>query len=483
MLKRTLMAAACLMACLSAPAQTASPETAPSLVGRLDVNSIIRITEKAGKFADRIEPGSSGKLVFATIGLTVNPQVVDYDLSKPFSLLLFSDPSDKANPWGVCAILSKRREKLPPLVKIFGNDLRVKDLGDGRAALATSERLLNSLGDETLKPKAVEGQSVPDIALSLVPEAVLKGVSLSDVFLKQAVDASKGKPLDDLEGMKEARIKLQRFELVAKQLSELSLSISFAEEPAASLKVAFKAKEGSALEAFIKSQKGAAPNPEAFVLSGADCFGSAAIVASPVLIESLSSMYNEIAIETSLDEKSMRYADAIAELAKAATGEVSFCAGSRQGLPLTVVEARFAPESRAVVEKAVAANAKGRTDTPDLWLLRDWSSGASMYCLLEKDRAKLLFGSCDEDDAAELLAKGRLLKAEPLPKELLAYVAKALKPEEAFLEDAKSSRAFLTVYAKGSSLEAKLDVTPDDLGALQPISIKPPSKRNAGRQP
>jgi len=210
------------------------------------------------------------------------------------------------------------------------------------------------------------------------------------------------------------------------------------------------------------------PSPESFMIEGSDCFGSASIAPDPSLVSSLSSMYNEIAVETSLDEKSMRYADAIAALAKAATGELSYCSGVKSGFPISALSAGFQPGEFKSVEKALSANAKGRTETPGLWLLRDWSSGASLYCLLEKDRAKLICGKIDEDSAASLLAKGRMVKTASVPEDAIAYLTQAPKAESFALDEPSGARPLLTLLKKGNGLELKLEASPEDLGSVQP---------------
>jgi len=471
MRKSATLAALALLLCLLWTLQTLGQEPAkpvaptPVLAGRLDVNSLIRITEKAGKYADRVEPGSSGKIVLAVCGLTINPQVIDYDLSKPFSILLFFDQASP-QPWSFCAVLAKKREKVPPLAKIFGTELHVRDLGDS-AALASAASLLSLLPQDLQTGKIREGEGLPDLSLTLSPEPLLKDVPLSELLTTQSAGISKAASQEDLERLKASKIKLARVETVARQLAELRISLSFGEERAV-LAANFKPKTGSPLESFLAMGKDSKPSQESFMLEGSECFGSASIAPDPALVASLSSMYNEIAVETSLDEKSMRYADAIAALAKAATGDLSYCSGMKDGFPVSALSAGFQPGEFKSVEKALAANAKGRTEAPGLWLLRDWSSGASLYCLLEKDKAKLVCGKIDEDAAASLLAKGRMVKTASVPEEAIAYLTQAPKTESFSLDEPAGARPLLTLSRKGNGLELKLEVSPEDLGSVQP---------------
>lgn len=409
-----------------------------TLAGRLDVPSIMKLCEKAGKLADKAEPGSSGKIVLATVGVTMNPQLADFDLSMPFSLLVYSDASQGkgAEPWSVCAIVAKKRKKVPQMVKFGSFELHVADFGE-RAALCASKSLAERLKTEPESPSGMAKGT--DLSLWLNVPLVVKEAQASSLLMASLyVPDAQGEPPGEaaLDRLKTAKIRLQYLDKLLNQFSELSLSASLFDEKA-QVDLLVKPQSGSGFEAFIAAQRPSAKLPDNFVPQGFDTVGLVRINPGTELKSQISAMFKECAIETSSDERrAAAYAGILEAAFEAATGEAAACVKTGAGAESSKFILKCAPESMAKMEEALQKSPDMRTEIPGLWLLNSWDSGKlRLYCVLRKGEdcgVAFLFGKEEPAEAQRIiLASGKIPFQIEVPEGAAALFAKAPKDAEA----------------------------------------------------
>jgi hypothetical protein len=254
------------------------------------------------------------------------------------------------------------------------------------------------------------------------------------------------------------------------QASSLKSQISFTERGKLLLALELKASEGSALGAFLQGQlSDGKPRrlPGAASAPGASVFGSANIATTKSLIAALGAMQKAVSEARGESKRAGLHESLALAAAEASTGRASFCAGLRFNKPYSLSCFELDKEGSRKVCDALQALG-GRTATPGLQELRALKAGVSTFSLFENGRLWLLWGSFDEDGAADLLA-GRQLLDEPAPEDgLLASLS--LGPD--------ASGRTLGVWAlPGNSLKIKIELSPADLESL-PLP-EPPSPQGA----
>lgn len=302
-----------------------SAEKAPVLIGRMDLPSMMSVTEDVSRLAETVSPGSSFLLVMGLTALSFDPKMKDFDMSSNIGLYLYIFEKNNVPAVEWCAAFNKKEQG--PLGKNdFGKNLFCKDFGD-RAALADSKELLDKLtGLPPLPASASDDDEEPGITLNLKPELYMKNcgsdyLNLKNDFLSQ-LSLKYSKTGDaGLMRSKMTRVRIEYIEKILSQIAELNLRIRIKKDG-----IVFNMKlipsADSQFKAFIEKQKGVKPvlppfpKDKTFVVSG-----SFALTDS--LRKSISDMFRDIAFEVAEDEKNNGYAEIVDTIVKSASGSFS----------------------------------------------------------------------------------------------------------------------------------------------------------------
>ncbi len=458
-----------LRAAEAAPAR--NDKSAPELAGRADVDSIMRLIMRSGPFADKIWKGSSGMMVLGMAGFSVNPQLAAYDVSKPFSLLVYSNPRGGAlGPWDFCVLFQRKTAASKPLVKLLNFDLATKDSGE-LTALASSQGALTKAFEDISNGASVSpAKGRPDLALEISPQIALKQFLFKDfVSAPLVVDDPQLSPAK-VESLKAAALRWAAFDDVLKQVSVLKLSFSVDDAQRASMDLTLDAAKGSCLEAFLGAQAAlpASGSPSTISVDGAAVFGAARIAYDDSLVAAAAALRGRIAKATGQEA----LAGANEEFARAllvdSTGTLAFCVGLKSGdyFDVSRIELKRSDEARARLEKAVARIAGTSPDRPVR--LRKWKTGISTYCLLDGDALWLLNGRFGDFDAMALFASRKVRASQGAWRSGLVCYA-------AFSPETPAPGVFSSWASGGARLSMKLQFTPSDLDKV-PLPPAAPAK-------
>lgn len=437
----------------------------PELAARLEVNSIMRLTQRVSVFADKLQPGSSGLLVVGMIGLTVNPKVVNYDLSKPFSVLAYSDPNGIFGRWGLCGVVWRRAAASKPDMKVGNFTLSIKDM-EGRAALASSPAILDHIPDDLKKdPSAKSVPNAPDLSLWLDVGKALSEQSLAEMLTPApSVDAESLIPPERLEAAQAAAARLQSIDSILRQTSSIKADLSISDNNRARLDLRMNPVAGSALESFLKSPSDVGGAfPQAVSVRGAVAFGAVAAKPDAKLAGEIALACARKAEATGDGARAAAFSDFASLLLAESVEGAGFCGGRFAGKAFGVVSLRVSKDSTARLEKALAGFAS-KTSTFRLFRMREWKSGVSSYCLLDEGRVWLLCGRFDEEDAADTLSTRKTLPSIGTDFGLLAF---------ATLDDGGVSPKTACLRVESGTLDLKLEFTPADIDRL-PLPQPPP---------
>ncbi len=461
--------AAFTLLCATAKAQE------PELAARLDVGSVIDLTRKATPFIDKLDPKSSGLLVLGMVGLTLNPQFANYDLSKPFAVLAYTDPKGGVvGKWSLCGVVWRKGEKSTPYMKALGVELASKDFGS-RAALATSDSLFDRIPAEFQKDPASSDPALGAPDLSLWANA---GLASKKGFLKglfMPAENAQGAIIDPakLESLQAKSVRLESYEALLKQASSLRADLSLSDSGKARVSLRLEATQGSALEAFLKGQGGSiASFPQAISIRGMALCGASALKADAASLSALAGMYGRIAEATGDGSKAKALSDFVSLLLSEASAGQGFCIGEHAGKAFGCVSLTLTEGAGPRLEKSLAGFAS-RTSTPKLYCLREWKSGVSSYCLVEEGRVWLLSGRYDEDDAAFALSSKKALPPVASEKGLLAYASCD--------EDSSAPKLLTALLDEGGALALNVEFTPADLERLPLPAPSQPKANGLGR--
>ena len=467
--KRLMILALLAMAFGEALSQApAASKAKPEFVGRVDVNSIMRLTQKAGIFADKIQPKSSNLLILGMIGLTVNPQMIGYDLSQPFTLLAYSDPQGVFGQWGVGAVLQRKGGESRPFMKLGPLEMNAKDFGS-KSALASSEAILDNIPAELTKESGAEAPAgTPDISVWIDAQKALKGFPLAELF-KPAENQAQLLPPEKLEAIHAASVRWKSFDALLRQISSLKTSLFISDDNHATISLQVTALPGSPLDAFLKGQAVSTGKlPGAISVDGASFFGAINLAPDKSLISAAAETYGKITEAIGQAERASGYAEFASALLEESNGEAGFCIGQRFGRPFEVICLQLSNEKPMRLTKAVSAIGE-RTSIFGLYRLRTWKSGVTSYCLLEGSNAWLLSGRFDDESAAETLSTRKKLPAIAQEAGLIAF---------ATCDEGGVSPKMLSICLEKGSLVAKLEFTPSDLDRLP---LPPPQNDKAKR--
>lgn len=380
---RAVIAIFCIIACAT---QTSAAESTYSVAGRLDVPSLMKLSENFSKIGDKIAPGMGNSMVMLTVGLSMNPEFCDFDMSAPLSFILLADSADpEQKEMNICIFAMKKRRTVQPSVKIGGETFMTKDLGE-YAAVCSTKKLADKFDFTGIAMPPKEG--IGTLMLSLDMRNAMKNFSFASFMMSRIYGkdpSGDGMPSEkELNEMKESKLIFDRVDSLLKQFDSLKLTLAPNKNNVV-ITLNAKAAGKSYFESFIKAQKKGSMRVPETVFEGAETFAVMSITPSDELKKSVADMFAEMSLETTegTESEAKSHSGFYEALFKAADGNAWLSAGIKNGAYLSKsaigIDKAKQPELQKIIEK------KEKTPFDGTWLLeKNKGNENALFCTLDK---------------------------------------------------------------------------------------------------
>lgn len=461
-------------------------EKAPLLVGRMDVPSLMSVTEDLSRISETVSPGSSLMLVMGLTALSFDPKMKDFDLASNISLYLYLFEKDKSQvvSWAVAF----NKKTAGPLGKNdFGKNLFCKEFGD-RAVLADSKELLDKL-TEIPAPVAAASDDDEETGISLYfkPEIYLKNcgtdyLNVKNDFLSQFSMKYQKAGESGLMRSKATRVRLEYIEKFLSQISELKTNIRIKKDGVV-FKLNLIPTADSQFNAFVKKQNGVKPELIPFA-KDKNFVASGSFILTDVIRKSASDMFRDIAFEIADDEKSNGYNEIVDAIAKNSSGNFSLFVDTAKEKSWSDAVIKL-PASKDGMKKLTDIFNKKyssmKTGTDRFYKISDLVFGENKslktFCMLNDSDMLVYEGESDPAGAVKIIDDG-FKNTEPVGDEYAGcfFVLKAT--------DSREERANeLTASFKNNSADLRLFITADTIrGFMPPEYLSKQKKKEKNRK-
>ncbi|OGV37904.1 MAG: hypothetical protein A2020_10025 [Lentisphaerae bacterium GWF2_45_14] len=451
-MKKTLFAVLAIAICLP----TVRAEE-PVLLGRLEMPSMMGILNNACPFMERLSPGSSAKLILGATALAFTPDLKDFDITMPAALYMYAANSGKTLDSTPVLVLTKKAEKLPPVMQITNQKVYIKVLGD-KALICESKEIIDSINQLPVPDKTAENQ----ISLSFRPAEYLKRYPRDFQEIKREITkkiAAAGKRRLDVNGIKILNLKIAYAEKFLKQIDTISLTIS-AEKEKICLELTFEPTKGSTFAEFIGKQKNIAKNSATSPVKAKLISAAGRFEITESLRKSLSDIAEDIAIEEADDESDIKYVSSLQLIFKTFDGAFSFYMDntpSEKGIfTLSSLGLKDKNAAAEVLESLAKSSKKINAATYALSsFLISADTESKLICSVDGNTAKIISGPLQEKDAIEKLSENQEANTENHESACLALLGKE-NPTEA------------KINFRDRNAVISIDLTPETLKIILP---------------
>ncbi|OGV52021.1 MAG: hypothetical protein A2017_05625 [Lentisphaerae bacterium GWF2_44_16] len=384
------------------------------LLGTARLDSLMGLTEDAGRLAERVSPGSSLLLVMGLTAFTFDSKYKDFDLTAPISLYLYSvegDNKESTEEW--CAVFKKKGTTLPKSIK-YGNETAFLKEINGNAVFSFSKKLIDSISS---LPECKDEKKQLFISLSVAEYLKCCKSTFPELkkeLMKSLLNSRSVPENTDISSLKSLQVKLDYAEAALRQIERLDISLSFTQD-GISMKMSLAPSKNSALEKFISVQhshdKKLAP-----LFSEKMITASGSLAVTEEMKNALIAMIKDIALETADDERRMEYSELLSFAVKNSSGSFSYYSDIDGGLPLSYFKLFCGnPQSRDFM-KRVSKYADMKTENSGLYKLYSFKAMGkpmSLFSYIEDRDIVFLNGSIENKDAMGLIDEKCQLTAVP----------------------------------------------------------------------
>lgn len=384
------------------------------LLGSAHLDSLMGLTEDAGRLAERVSPGSSLMLVMGLTALTFDNKYKDFDLTAPISLYLYSVEGDnKTSTEEWCAVFRKKGASLPKSIN-YGNETAfIKEI-KGDAVFSFSKKLIDAISTlpeyKKEKNQLVVSLSVAEYlkcCKSTLPE-------LKKDLMKSLLNSRSVPENTDVSSLKSLQIKLDYAEAALRQVERIDISLSFTQD-GISMKIFLKAERDSALEKFVAGQysheKKIAP-----LFSEKMITASGSIFVTEEMRNALIAMINDIALEMAEDEKKMEHSELLSQAVKNSSGRFSYYSDLNGVFPVSYFKLFCVNEQVKDFAGRISKFADMKTGDSRLYNLYSFKAKGekiNLFSYIGEQDITFLNGSIETKDALDMINEKCTLTAVP----------------------------------------------------------------------
>jgi hypothetical protein len=451
-----------------------------SQVASLEVPALMTLSEHLSLLAENLLPGSSAKIALGLMAISMNPKLMDLDMTKPLKLYFY--PAQGAGKSGTTWIIvvDKKGKKTPGMIEVGSYSLFCREI-DKKLVLCQNKQFLNNL--KTI-PDYVDSES--DLNISVYPADYLKNckkqyLEIRNKFIRNLLVKLDGTDTSNLTAMKILSLKLDYFEKVLKQIEKIDCRFVISAK-GIKLDGTIKPLKNSSLETFILQQKNVPALPgiykdHAFVMSSS-------FNITPEFRQAVIGMNKELAIECAENDQDLKYLKFMDLILKSWTGQMSYFMDAPESGAFSFMKLFTGSNTSPSADGYFPSHPEMKTDIPGMYRLTKYKlQGKSLYQLFCKpENSDILFlnGKIDSSKAGEIFKAIPQQKLETLKRKgvIAALIFQPTKGKES---ETPPEATYLYFLPENGLLKMEIEFCLGTIKASVPDELRPKKENKRQR--